>query len=68
MLFVYIIYNIFINKKYSPKNPWAVVGYFFGFLLGNYYSKLELPLSNTIALTLASHIPLHAFNSLTVQS
>lgn len=68
MLFVYIIYDIFANHKNSPKNPWAVIGYFFGLLLGNEYSKMNLPSSNTIEWTLASPIPLHAFNSLPIQS
>ena len=68
ILFVYIIYNIFANKIYSPKNPWAVTGYFFGLLLGDDYSKMNIPSSNTIEWTLASPIPLHAFNSLPVQS
>jgi heme/copper-type cytochrome/quinol oxidase subunit 1 len=64
MLFIYIIYNIFSNKKISPKNPWAVVGYFYGYN----DSIVESPSSNTIEWTLASPIPLHAFNSLPVQS
>ena len=68
LLFIYIIYNIFVSHKQSPKNPWAVIGYFYGLLLGNDYTKLELPSSNTIEWTLASPIPLHAFNSLPVQS
>jgi heme/copper-type cytochrome/quinol oxidase subunit 1 len=68
LLFIYIIYNIFVSHKQSPKNPWAVIGYFYGLLLGNEYTKLDLPSSNTIEWTLASPIPLHAFNSLPVQS
>ena len=68
LLFIYIIYNIFVSQRTSPKNPWAVIGYFYGLLLGDEYTKLELPSSNTIEWTLASPIPLHAFNSLPIQS
>lgn len=72
MLFIYIIYHIFVNQNFSSKNPWQVVAYFFGIFLGggNALSSIELsnPSSNTIEWTLQSPIPLHAFNSLPVQS
>ena len=34
MLFIYIIYNIFVNQNFSPKNPWAIISYFFGLHAG----------------------------------
>ena len=66
VLFIYIIYNIFVNKNFSSKNPWAVVSYFFG--LDKENTMIENTSSNTIEWTLASPIPMHAFNNLPVQS
>jgi len=68
MLFIYIIYHIFVDQKVSSKNPWAIIGYFFGLLNGNNSAQIEMPSSNTIEWTLASPIPLHAYNSLPIQS
>jgi hypothetical protein len=68
MLFIYIIYHIFVDQKVSSKNPWAIIGYFFGLLIGNKSAQIEMPSSNTIEWTLASPIPLHAYNSLPIQS
>ena len=68
VLFIYIIYNIFVNNNYSSKNPWAIVSYFFGLKESNNLSNIEVPSSNTIEWTLQSPIPLHAFNSLPIQS
>jgi len=70
MYFIYIIYTIFVNENYSSKNPWAIVSYFFGLnpLLNEEITNIETPSSNTIEWALKSPIPLHAFNSLPVQS
>ena len=68
VLFIYIIYNIFVNNNYRSKNPWAIVSYFFGLKQSNNLSNIEVPSSNTIEWTLQSPIPLHAFNSLPIQS
>ena len=64
ILFVYIIYNIFVNNNISSKNPWGILGYFYSVAL----AKLDKPKSNTIEWTLESPVPLHAFNSLPKQS
>ena len=68
MLFVYIIYNIFVNNNFSSKNPWAIVSYFYSIFLEKKGFEIENPTSNTIEWTLKSPIPLHAFNSLPKQS
>ena len=66
ILFIYIIYDIFVNDNYSSKNPWAIVGYYLG--LSNELSIEELPSTNTIEWTLQSPVPMHAFNTLPSQS
>ena len=68
MLFVYIIYNIFVNENYSSKNPWAIVSYFFSLNSSNEVYNIDTPSSHTIEWTLQSPIPLHPFNDLPVQS
>ena len=70
MLFIYIIYNIFVNLNFSPKNPWAVVSYFFGLdnETNKEFSRIEVPSSNTIEWTLSTPINLHAFDVLPAQS
>ena len=34
VLFIYIIYNIFVNKNFSSKNPWLILSYFFSVKAG----------------------------------
>lgn len=70
MLFIYIIYNIFVNQNFSTKNPWQIIGYFFGLQAGtdNDIVNMESTSGNTIEWTLFTPIPLHAFDSLPVQS
>nr|YP_008080559.1 cytochrome c oxidase subunit 1 [Flammulina velutipes]AEF33882.1 cytochrome c oxidase subunit 1 [Flammulina velutipes]AEO19612.1 cytochrome c oxidase subunit 1 [Flammulina velutipes]AEO19644.1 cytochrome c oxidase subunit 1 [Flammulina velutipes]AEO19675.1 cytochrome c oxidase subunit 1 [Flammulina velutipes] len=63
LIFIYIIYNIFINDNYSSKNPWKIISYFFG-----EDETEEGNFSNTLEWTLASPIPLHAFDNLPKQS
>jgi heme/copper-type cytochrome/quinol oxidase subunit 1 len=71
VLFIYIIFNLFVNQNFSPKNPWAIASYYFG--INNVTNKealsiIEIPSSNTIEWTLSTPMHLHAFNSLPVQS
>ena len=70
ILFIYIIYNLFVNQNFSPKNPWAIVSYFFGINrnTNNELSNVEVPSANTIEWALSTPIPLHAFNTLPTQS
>lgn len=70
VLFIYIIYNLFVNKNFSPKNPWAIASYFYSLRVGadNEINNIDTPSSNTIEWTLSTPVPLHAFNSLPVQS
>ena len=70
VLFIYIIYNIFVNQNFSNKNPWQVVSYFFGLRVGreNEINDSDMTSSNTIEWTLSTPVPLHAFESLPVQS
>lgn len=64
IMFIYIIYNIFVNDNYSSKNPWQILAYFFS----ENEEEEENTNANTIEWTLASPIPLHAFDNLAVQS
>lgn len=70
LVFIYIVYNIFVNKNFSNKNPWQIVSYFFGLnlLKGKDSSLIEKPSSNTIEWTLSSPVALHAYNTLPIQS
>jgi heme/copper-type cytochrome/quinol oxidase subunit 1 len=64
LLFVYIIYDIFVNQPTCSNNPWQVASYFTS------YSQLnnETQTVNTLEWTLASPIPFHAFKMLPIQS
>lgn len=64
VLFGYIIYDIFANGKEVSNNPWAVPSYF----VSTSQFNNETETGHTIEWTLASPIPLHAFNMLPVQS
>ena len=64
ILFVYIIYDIFINGKEVNKNPWAIPSYFTS---SNQFNN-EAIAASTLEWTLNSPIPFHAFNMLPVQS
>jgi hypothetical protein len=78
MVFIYIIYKIFVNQDFSPKNPWAIVSYFFSLETENERvqdnsiskgsSEREVPASNTIEWSLTTPINSHAFEVLPVQS
>lgn len=70
VLFIYIVYNIFVNKNFSPKNPWQIVSYFFGLnqFTGKNTLLIEKTSSNTIEWNLGSPIALHAYNTLPIQS
>jgi heme/copper-type cytochrome/quinol oxidase subunit 1 len=64
IIFIYIIYNIFVNNTTATKNPWAIIGYFYG----SESTEIETSSSHTIEWTLESPVPLHAYNSLPKQS
>jgi len=64
ILFVYIIYDIFINGKEVNNNPWAIPSYF----TSSEQFNNEAQTANTLEWALASPIPFHAFNMLPVQS
>lgn len=64
ILFAYIIYDIFVNGKEVPANPWAIPSYFTSI---NQFNN-ETQTANTLEWALASPIPFHAFNMLPVQS
>lgn len=72
IFFIYIIYNLFVNDNFSPRNPWQVVSYFFGSTIsknnttGNSVDSFSVPNAGTIEWTLESPVPLHAYNSLPV--
>jgi cytochrome c oxidase subunit 1 len=70
VLFIYIIYDMFVNKNFSPKNPGELASYFFGTREGvdNEINNVDRPSANSIEWTLSTPVPLHAFNSLPVQS
>jgi cytochrome c oxidase subunit 1 len=64
ILFGYIIFEIFANKRVASNNPWEIIPYFTSDkeYLNNNKSV------NTIEWTLASPIPFHAFKMLPIQS
>ena len=68
LLFIYIIYTVFTSLQYASKNPWLIIGYFFGFLTILEEFFLGLSSGQTIEWSLQSPIPLHAYNSLPKQS
>ena len=70
VLFIYIIYNIFVNQNFSNKNPWQVVSYFFGLNIesNNEWSKIEVPSSSTIEWSLSTPMNQHSFDALPAQS
>lgn len=61
--FIYIIYSIFINDSYASNNPWKIISYYF-----SEEESEEGSFSNSLEWTLASPIPVHAFDSLPTQS
>jgi cytochrome c oxidase subunit 1 len=64
VLFGYIIYDIFINGNKVNNNPWAIPSFFSSlFIFLN-----ETQSANSLEWTLASPIPVHAFDMLPVQS
>ena len=64
ILFAYIIFDLFINGKEVPNNPWAIPSYFTS--LNEFNSETQS--ANTLEWALSSPIPFHAFNMLPVQS
>lgn len=64
ILFSYIIYDIFVNGKEVPNNPWAVPSFF----SSTSQFEGETQYSQTLEWSLASPTPFHAFKVLPVQS
>jgi len=64
ILFGYIIYDIFANKRIANSNPWEMIPYFSSHK--EYINNNKAV--NTIEWTLASPIPFHAFKMLPIQS
>jgi heme/copper-type cytochrome/quinol oxidase subunit 1 len=66
LLFVYIIYDIFVNQPKSSNNPWYVPSFYTQTkeIINNNFEDI----SSTIEWTLPSPIPLHAFKMLAIQS
>lgn len=65
-LFVYIIYDILANGKPVDNNPWQVPSYFQSTPV--FWTESSGTGANSLEWSLASPIPLHAYNSLPVQS
>jgi len=64
VLFVYIIFDLFVNGKVVANNPWAAPAFF----TSSYEFENETQGANSLEWTLASPTPFHAFNMLPVQS
>jgi len=64
ILFGYIIYDIFANGNKVNNNPWAIPSFFTS--LNIFFNETQS--ANTLEWTLASPIPVHAFDMLPVQS
>jgi heme/copper-type cytochrome/quinol oxidase subunit 1 len=64
VLFGYILFDIFANGNKVNNNPWAIPSFFTSLEI----FRTEIQISNTLEWTLASPIPVHAFDMLPVQS
>jgi heme/copper-type cytochrome/quinol oxidase subunit 1 len=64
LLFVYIIYDIYVNGKEVNNNPWAIPSFFTSAVEFNNQTQT----ANSLEWTLKSPIPFHAFNMIPVQS
>jgi len=64
ILFGYIIYDIFANGNKVNNNPWAIPSFFTS--LNIFFNETQS--ANSLEWTLASPIPVHAFDMLPVQS
>lgn len=63
-LFIYIIFDMFVNGKPVNNNPWAVPAYFTSLDIYNNDTQT----ANSLEWTLRSPVPTHAFSMLPVQS
>ena len=64
VLFIYIIYDLFLNGKTAVSNPWRVPAFF----TSDKEFNEGVQVSNTLEWTLHSPIPFHAFKMLPAQS
>ena len=69
-LFIYIIYDLFVNGKEVGKNPWAVPVFFTSTsLISSAYSPLGLNQpTETLEWTVDSPIPFHSYEEVPAQS
>lgn len=63
-LFVYIVYNLFVDGKEVNSNPWQIPSYFTSLDQFNHTSNY----SNSLEWAIATPTPFHAFNDLPVQT
>jgi hypothetical protein len=63
-LFVYIIYDLFINGKQVGKNPWELPVFFTDTAITNNLKQQ----SETLEWTVDSPIPFHAYEEVPTQS
>jgi hypothetical protein len=68
LLFVYIIYDLFINGKKVGKNPWLMPVFFTSTYLSKDNLSLDGQPSETLEWTVDSPIPFHAYEEVPVQS
>lgn len=68
MLFVFIIYDLFINGKEVGKNPWLIPVFFSSINSSIDNLSLRGQPSETLEWTVDSPIPFHAYEEVPVQS
>ena len=64
VLFVYIVYNLFVDGEEVNSNPWQIPGYF----VSLYQFVLSSVSSNSLEWTIETPTPFHAFVDLPVQT
>lgn len=67
LLFIYIIYDLFVNGKEVGKNPWLVPVFFTSTSLADSPASLNQP-SETLEWTVDSPIPFHSYQEVPAQS
>ena len=64
VVFIYVIYDSFVNGKVISNNPWAIPSYF----TSSQEFNNESQVASSLEWALASPTPFHAFDMLPVQS
>jgi len=67
LLFIYIIYDLFVNGKEVGKNPWSVPVFFTSTSIATTPASLNQP-SETLEWTVDSPIPFHSYEEVPAQS